>query len=240
MADAQRKKETAPAPAPSTPAKSVPTKANTTKPNSGIICFHSRQTESNSGSCYFYEGRPGIRQTNHDSLRSQQTNRRPCRARKTDRSLLRRWRQVGPSPPTPVKRSSGSSEEGGDAAAQQRTKETRIEAHWKKWRPQADNDRSYPVVFDKSPAEVRAKLIELVGGTEPKLSTMATALSYLEAASNKPDPGPVKVAFVDADHFDAICEAFDTDKITIKMPNKEGKGFTKRKAFVPVRETRKA
>ena len=115
-----------------------------------------------------------------------------------------------------------------------------MEAHWKKWSPQADKDRSYPVVFDKSPPAVKAKLIALLGGTEPKLTTMDTSLSYLEAASGKANPGPVQVALVEADDFDKICEALDGDRIMIKVPVKDSKVTKKRRAFVPTKEIKKA
>ncbi|KAH6637102.1 hypothetical protein F5144DRAFT_569647 [Chaetomium tenue] len=141
--------------------------------------------------------------------------------------------------PAPVKRATGSSENG-DTDRQQEKKDTWMEAHWKRWSPQADKDRSYPVVFDKSPPAVKAKLIALLGGTEPKLTTMATALSYLEAASGKANPGPVQVALVEADDFDKICEALDGDRITIKVPIKDSKATKKRRAFVPTKEIKKA
>jgi hypothetical protein len=108
-----------------------------------------------------------------------------------------------------------------------------MEENWKKWAPQADLDRSYPVVFDQSPPAVRAEVIRILGGTEPTLSTMATSQTMLEIAAQKPDLGPVQVALVEAEQFDAICETFDMDKITVKMPNKGGNGARQRKAFIP-------
>ncbi|KAK3299452.1 uncharacterized protein B0H64DRAFT_371797 [Chaetomium fimeti] len=257
MPDAHRKKETAPAP--STPAKSGPaktntTKTNTTKPSSASATpaktvsssstpakptpTPASTTAAKSGPAASTSNKPTPTPSASNKPKPTPTPSASAPGKPAPASSAAGGKSA-PAPPAPVKRPSGSSEHG-DADAQQRTKDTWMEAHWKKWSPQADKDRSYPVVFDKSPPEIRAKLIKVLGGTEPKLSSMASALSYLEAASGAPDPGPVKVAFVEADQFDAICEAFVTDGITIKMPNKTGKGFKKRKAFVPVSEARKA
>jgi hypothetical protein len=117
-----------------------------------------------------------------------------------------------------------------------------MEEHWKKWFSQADKDRSYPVVFDKSPPAIRAKLIAILGGAEPKLATMETSLTYLEAASGNANLGPVKVALVEADDFDKICEELDGDRITIKVPVQGSKTTKplKRRAFLPTKEITKA
>ncbi|KAK4136086.1 hypothetical protein BT67DRAFT_375053 [Trichocladium antarcticum] len=140
------------------------------------------------------------------------------------------------APPAPVTRTSDLSDEA-EADAQQRTKDTWIEAHWAKWSSQADKDRSYLVVFDQSPPAVRAEVIRLLGGAEPALSTVDSSLTILEMAAAKPDLGPVQVALVGAEQFGAIGEAFDMDKITVKMPGQPGEAGKKRKAFVPVPKT---
>lgn len=115
-----------------------------------------------------------------------------------------------------------------------------MEAHWKKWSSQADQDRSYPVVFDKSPPAIKAKLIAILGGTEPKLVTMASSLTYLEVASGKTNLGPVQVALVEADDYDKICEELDGDWIMIKVPIPGKKSTKKRRALLPTKEIKKA
>lgn len=134
--------------------------------------------------------------------------------------------------PRPATQRSGSAESDEADAAQQRRKDNWMQAHWNEFSSRADRNPSYVVVFDQSPAEVRAAVVsDILGGTEPKLSTMTCDLSFLDKAFNKPDLGEVQVAIMEAENFSALSHAFETYTTTVV----KSKGQPRRTAFVPVK-----
>ncbi len=135
--------------------------------------------------------------------------------------------------PRPAAQRSGSAESDAAAdAAQQRRKDNWLRAHWDEFSPRADRNPSYVVIFDRSPAEVRAAVVkDILGGTEPRLSTMTCDLSALDKAlGNKPDFGEVQVAIMEAENFSALSDAFETYTTTVV----KGEGERRRTAFVPL------
>ncbi len=133
----------------------------------------------------------------------------------------------------PAAQRSGSRESGeAEDDAQRRTKDSWFEAHWKELSGRADQNPSYVVVFDHSPAEVRAAVVkDILGGTEPKLSAMTCDLGLFDRALGKQDLGNVQVATMKAEDFTALCDAFETTTTTVS----KSKGQSKRTAYVPVK-----
>ncbi len=134
--------------------------------------------------------------------------------------------------PVPARPNPDAAEEAA-AEAERQARIKRKEAHWERNISQAGNDRTYPVVFDQSPPGVKEEVIRLLDGTEPRLSSMATSLSFAEKVKGIQDRGSVQVAILKAGDFNTICETFATQMITVNIPRSEGR-TEKRTAFVPI------
>ncbi|KAK3300718.1 uncharacterized protein B0H64DRAFT_449095 [Chaetomium fimeti] len=110
---------------------------------------------------------------------------------------------------------------------EQAAKDARMQEHWLKWSGIANTDRTYPVVFDKSPAPVTTELKRLVG---PNIKTAAVhrVPGLDEDAEPGKDLGNVMVGLVSAATYATLSETFGFKSITVKL------GAGERTAFVPV------
>ncbi|KAH6650406.1 hypothetical protein F5144DRAFT_556092 [Chaetomium tenue] len=110
---------------------------------------------------------------------------------------------------------------------EQAAKEARMQEHWLKWSGIANQDRTYPVVFDKSPPAITAELKRMVG---PGVKTAAVhrVLGLDEDAPADADLGTVLVGLVSAATYANLSDTFGLRSVTVKL------GSGERTAFVPV------
>ena len=109
---------------------------------------------------------------------------------------------------------------------EQAAKDARMQEHWLKWSGIANQDRTYPVVFDKSAAPVIAELKRIVG-PNVKTASVHRVLGLDEDAPADQDMGSVLVGLVSASAYAALSERFGLKSITVKL------GSGERTAFIP-------
>jgi hypothetical protein len=139
--------------------------------------------------------------------------------------------RVGPTGSQPQQRQAGPT--GSQAQQQQQqmhieqaAKDARLQEHWLKWSGIANQDRTYPVVFDKSPAPVTAELKRIVGPSV-KTASVHRVLGLDEDAPADKDLGSVLVGLISASTYSTLSEKLSLKSITVKL------GSGERTAFIP-------
>ncbi|KAH6854102.1 hypothetical protein B0I37DRAFT_421406 [Chaetomium sp. MPI-CAGE-AT-0009] len=109
----------------------------------------------------------------------------------------------------------------------QSAKDARMQEHWLKWSGIANTDRTYPVVFDKSPEPLTAELKRIVGASVKTAAVHRVPGLDEEVPAGAKDLGSVQVGLVSAATYATLADTFTFRSITVKL------GSGERTAFIP-------